>query len=353
MSKSGRNRHKAKGSAGSGGAGSRASAAQSLSAFRAERAVDALTPAYVRWFEEGSPGSAAAALESLVLIKAVMGHYMERTAASDVTRLDAAALAAAVSDEVVASLDAIAALAGDAALDVSAVESTNFVVDAVHAFVGFLVETDRWSGSVDQLAEIVDFLDTSAEDDAGWGYVDVPDIPEGQALDVFSGLPLIRRATALLSGSGMAGPSRQPVRSACGILKRRLPASGWPSGVAPSRQVRATPDSVGSASDVPTVRSMYEVPLLAQMWAALETAELIKITSTKVVPFEGTEDFLAGGPSAGWRNWRSLLTSSGRGGARLRSGTAVGADSRRAAGIDPDGGGNGGPALAGTRPCRR
>ena len=95
MSKSGRNRHKAKGSAGSGGAGSRASAAQSLSAFRAERAVDALTPAYVRWFEEGSPGSAAAALESLVLIKAVMGRYMERTAASDVTRLDAAALAVA------------------------------------------------------------------------------------------------------------------------------------------------------------------------------------------------------------------------------------------------------------------
>ncbi len=298
MSKSGRNRHKAKGSAGSGGAGSRASAAQSLSAFRAERAVDALTPAYVRWFEEGSPGSAAAALESLVLIKAVMGRYMERTAASDVTRLDAAALAAAVSDELVATLDAIAALAGDAALDVGAVESTNFVVDAVHAFVGFLVETDRWSGSVDQLAEIVDFLDTTAEDDAGWGYVDVPDIPEGQALDVFSGLPLIRRATALLEwiGDGRAV-------TATGALRLRdIEAAAACVGVAvrggSKRAGSPTPDSAGSASDVPTVRSMYEVPLLAQMWAALETAELIKITSTKVVPFEGTEDFLAGGPSA-------------------------------------------------------
>ena len=131
-----------------------------------------------------------------------------------------------------------------------------------------------------------------------WGYVDVPDIPEGQALDVFSGLPLIRRATALLEwiGDGRAV-------TATGALRLRdIEAAAACVGVAvrggPKQAGSPTPDSVGSASDVPTVRSMYEVPLLAQMWAALETAELIKITSTKVVPFEGTEDFLAGGPSA-------------------------------------------------------
>ena len=81
MSKNSRNRHKGKG----GASGTRASAPQSLSAVRADRAVDALTPAFVRWFEEVSPGSAVAALECLEPIKAVLGRYMDTTAAADVT----------------------------------------------------------------------------------------------------------------------------------------------------------------------------------------------------------------------------------------------------------------------------
>lgn len=79
---------------------------QSLSTFRAERAVDALTPAFVRWFEEASPGSAAAALECQVQIKAVMGRYMEKTAAADETNLDLGGLSVALSREVLAIVDA-------------------------------------------------------------------------------------------------------------------------------------------------------------------------------------------------------------------------------------------------------
>lgn len=81
MGKNSRNRHKGKGAGGMGAPGRATATPQSLSAFRAERAGDALTPAFVRWFEEASPDSAAAALECLAQIKAVMGRYMERTAA--------------------------------------------------------------------------------------------------------------------------------------------------------------------------------------------------------------------------------------------------------------------------------
>jgi hypothetical protein len=59
----------------------------------------------------------------------------------------------------------------------------------------------------------------------------------------------------------------------------------------------ALPGIAGSTDAVRTVGSMYEVPLLAQMWAALEAAELIEIKSTKVVTFEDSEGFLSGGTS--------------------------------------------------------
>jgi hypothetical protein len=42
---------------------------------------------------------------------------------------------------------------------------------------------------------------------------------------------------------------------------------------------------------------MYEVPLLAKLWNALEAAEQIEIKSTKVVPSADSGVFLAGGPS--------------------------------------------------------
>jgi len=288
MSKSGKNRNTGKGK---NAAGTKAAAPQSLSAVRAERAVDALTPAFVRWFEAGSPGSAVAAIECLVPITAVMGRYMERTAAADVTRLEPAGLAAAVADEIVA-IDAGGTFANEAAVQ----EEAGFVQDAVGAFVEFLVETGRWNGSADQLAVVRDVVDTAGAD-GGWGIIDVPDIPDAQALEVFSTLPLIQKATALLRWIGEGRPV-----TATGALRRQdIEAAAACVGVAAKGGIKSAgsplPGTAGSANDVPTVRSMYEVPLLAEIWAALESAELTRITATKVVPFEGTEAFWAGGPS--------------------------------------------------------
>ena len=289
MSKSGRNRTKGKGTGGP----LRSSAPQSLSAFRADRAVDALTPAFVRWFEEVSPGSAAAALEGLVPIRAVMGRYMERTAAADVTSLEPDGLSAAVADEVAAAADAASATAGGLEI----IESTSFVVHSVGAFVEFLAETGRWSGPAGQLEEVLDSLDTTADDDGGRGFIDVPDIPDEEALDALSQLPLIQRATALLRWIGEG----KSVTATGGLRQRDIEAAAACVGVVVKGGTKATgsllPGTAGEADPVPTVRSMYDVPLLADIWAALESAELITITSTKVVPSAESGDFLGGEPS--------------------------------------------------------
>lgn len=294
MSRNGRNRHRGKGV---GGPGNRASAPQSLSAVRADRAVDALTPAFVRWFEEVSPGSAVAALECLEPIKAVLGRYMDTTAAADVTSLEPFGLSAAVSDEILATLDDAGDVAGAAAAQSGLFESTHFVVHSVGAFVEFLVETGRWSGSADRLAAVMDFLDTTGEDAGGGSLLDVPDIPDEEALAAFSELPLIRRATALLRWIGEG----KPVTARGALRLRDIEAAAACVGVTVKGGTKQSgvplPGTAGSEGPVPTVRSMYEVPLLAQLWNALEATELLEITSTKAVPSADSGVFLAGGPS--------------------------------------------------------
>jgi hypothetical protein len=290
MGKNSRNRHKGKAAGGTRGPGNRSTVPQSLSTFRAERAVDALTPAFVRWFEEGSPDSAVTALECLATIKAVMGRYMESTVAADVTSLELADLSAAVTDEVFATADAAGAAAGE----LDAFERSNIVIDAVHAFVGFLVETGRWTGTVDQLAELVDFFDANAAGDGGQGHLEVPEIPQEQALEAFSNLPLIQRATALLQWVGKG----KPVTGTGALRIRDIEAAAACVGVAARggtiREDSPLPVTTGPADKVPTVRSMYEVPLLALLWNVLEATELIEIKSTKVVPSADSAVFLAG-----------------------------------------------------------
>lgn len=292
MGKNGKNRHRGK--AGSV-TGVPASAPQSLSAVRADRAVDALTPAFVRWFEEVSPGSALAALECLEPIKAVLGRYMDTTAAADVTSLEPFGLSVAVSDEVLAALDDAGDVADAATVEADAFESTTYVVHSVGAFVEFLVETGRWSGSEDQLAAVMDFLDTTAEDDGGGVFVEVPDIPDEEALAAFAQLPLIQRVTALLQWIGVG----KPVTATGALRLRDIEAAAACVGVVvrggTKRSGSSLPGTGGPADQVPTVRSMYEVPLLALLWNVLEAAELIEIKSAKVVPSAEAGVFRPGG----------------------------------------------------------
>ena len=234
-----------------------------------------------------------------------MGRYFEGTSAAEVTGFVGIPLAIAISAEVAAVAavaDRSAGSAGSAA-DMADVENAVFVVDAVRAYVDFLSATGRWSGPADQLAEIMEFFDDLAEGDDGHQYLEVPEFPDEQALEVFSGLPLIQQATALLEWIG----DGKPVTGTGALRLRDIEAAAACVGVAVKGAAgkgtagRGTdsplPGTAGSADDVPTVRSMYEVPQLAKMWAALEAAELIEFTSTKVVPFEDSGAFLTGGTS--------------------------------------------------------
>ena len=285
MSKNGRNRNKRKGPAGPGRSAARGSSPASLSSFRAGRAVDSLAPAFVRWFDDGTPGAAATALECLAAIESVMGRYMDRVAAADLTRLDPVILA-----------DALAADLSSTAVDEED-DHGEFVIAAVHGFVDFLGDTDRWSGSAEQLADVLDLLNGLLGETDDFSLVDVPVISDDDALQVFSELPLVQRTTALLQWIGDA----KPVTATGALRTKDIEAAAACVGltVRGGHKQAGAPQAGkgGSEEPVPTVRSMYEVPLLAQVWEALARTELIKIGPTKAVSSPASAVFQAGNTS--------------------------------------------------------
>lgn len=285
MSKNGRNRNKRKGPAGPGRSAARGSSPASLSSFRAGRAVDSLAPAFVRWFDDGTPGAAATALECLAAIESVMGRYMDRVAAADLTRLEPVILA-----------DALAADLSSTAVDEED-DHGEFVIAAVHGFVDFLGDTDRWSGSAEQLADVLDLLNGLLGETDDFSLVDVPVISDDDALQVFSELPLVQRTTALLQWIGDA----KPVTATGALRTKDIEAAAACVGLTVRGRLKqaGAPQAGkgGSEEPVPAVRSMYEVPLLAQVWEALARTELIKIGPTKAVPSPASAVFQAGNTS--------------------------------------------------------
>jgi hypothetical protein len=277
LGKNSKNRRAAKGSA-----EKRRQSPVSLSSFRAGRALDALAPAYVQWFDDGRPGSGAAALQYLKLMEPAISRYFEMTAAPDMTSLEPAALADAVAEEVSAAAGALAPEGVDA-------EQAALIVDSVHSYVEFLSETGRWTGTADQLAEVLEFFDSLADGAEGQEAIQVPDLPQEEALAAFAGLPLIQKATALLQWIG----DGRPVTGTGALRLRDIEEAAACVGVSAKGSTRKE----DLAGDVLTVRSMYEVPLLAEIWAALQAAELIRVKPTKVVPFEDPAHFLDGSVS--------------------------------------------------------
>lgn len=276
MGKNSKKRRDAKGKAGKQRSGS-----VSLSSFRAGRALDSLAPAFVQWFDDGMPGAANAAMEYLKLMEPVLSRYLDATAATGITNLDPPALAEAVA-QAVTDTDA-----GQDA-EVPASERAAYIVDAVRSYVEFLSETGRWTGSEEQLAKVLNFFETLA-DGGGQAGIHVPDIPREQALAEFSGLPLIQKATALLQWIG----DGKPVTGTGALRLRDIEAAAACVGVTATGALKQD----DSSGDMPAVRSMYEVPLLARIWAVLQDVELVSIKPTKVVPFEDPTDFLGGEPA--------------------------------------------------------
>ncbi|MFC9353080.1 hypothetical protein [Arthrobacter sp. NPDC057013] len=212
-----------------------------------------------------------------------MGRYMDRVAAADLTLLDPVILAEALEADLAST-----------AADEDDVDRGEFVVAAVHGFVDFLADTDRWSGSAEQLADVAELLNALMGETNDWALVDVPVISDEDALDDLSKLPLIQRTTALLQWIGDA----KPVTATGALRTKDIEAAAACFGL----KVRGGPKQAGgpeagdgsSEKSVPTVRSMYEVPLLAQVWEALARTDLIKIGSTKAEPTAASAVFQAG-----------------------------------------------------------
>lgn len=122
----------------------------------------------------------------------------------------------------------------------------------------------------------------------------MPVISDDDALQAFSELPLIRRTTALLQWIGDA----KPVTGTGALRTKDIEAAAACVGLTvrggPKQAEVPQAGNGGSDRPVRTVRSMYEVPLLAQVWEALARTELINVGPTKAVPSPASAVFQAG-----------------------------------------------------------
>ncbi len=180
--------------------------------------------------------------------ESVLAKYFESTTSSEVTALDAPALAAAMDAEL---------------KSVSDEDTAVFLIGAVQSYIDFLSETGRWSSSQDHRAELEDiFLDTDDPDSNGLT-IRVPVLAKDEELAAFAGLPLIQKATAFLQWLGDG---------------RSVTATGVPEPAGLEEAAR-----VGMA-----------VPGALTLWTALEMAELIHVSSAHATPTADVQDFLAG-----------------------------------------------------------
>lgn len=284
MGKTSKNRRGGHSAVRRSGSGSGVPASVSLSTFRASRALDALAPAFVQWFDDGTPGAAAVAMQCLKQVEGVLGRYLESPAARYVTALDPFALAIAVADEI-----------GAEASGPGGVENAENAEMPLWSQRLSMPTLTSWPKPADGLAP-----------QSSW--------PESVSSSTrFRRIWTERTASTFRRFRRMRRwPCSQEYRSSngpphcCAGSETGSPVTG--TGALRLRDVEAAAACVGvtvtgstkrgdPADAVPTVQSMYQVPLLAQMWAALEAAELIDLKPTKVVPFEDYGHFLTGSVS--------------------------------------------------------
>ncbi|PYI40182.1 hypothetical protein CVS30_01305 [Arthrobacter psychrolactophilus] len=232
----------------------------SVSERRTVLAVDAVAPAFAAWCNN-MPGLPEGAVEDLLeAVRALASAYFKLVPASDVTSFEPYAFGQAMAAVVAAEAE----------------EDTEFIFVAIRTYLFFLEETKGWTGSLEDLAEVFTlFYDDGEPTFPG---IDQPELTAEEELVGFEATPLVRRTEALLRwiGPGAAVTSTGALKlkdieaaaAAVGVVARGAKA-GVKRGQLPEGRIA-------------TVKSMYEVPLLAKMWAALEGARLIDVGATRV-----------------------------------------------------------------------
>ncbi|GAA5226542.1 plasmid pRiA4b ORF-3 family protein [Paeniglutamicibacter antarcticus] len=270
----------------------------SIGSFRAQKLLAPLTAGFVSWFEdsEGEPDEALACLQ---IAGVALGELLDATPMNNITSF--------AFGDVTAVLDSLGEELG---------EDVAVVAGALHLYLDFLFETDRWSGTVEDYEQVHALFGDEEISVPELPEIFIPEIPLAEELAAFEAMPLTAHVTALLAWLG-AG---RPVTSTGVLRLADIEQAAACVGVAAigTRQRPATDQHAIPGLETPAddpsdggplkVRSMNDVPVLNELWAAMLEAGLLDVRSTKAVPGEVGRAWTEASDPVRLEAYRSLAT---------------------------------------------
>ncbi|HAP91331.1 MAG TPA: hypothetical protein DCR15_17155 [Arthrobacter bacterium] len=240
------------------------------------RVIDSLALEFIQWHGTENPDPADA-FECLELVKLFLTAQHAINGSSSATAID--------SESVEEAAGAIAVSLDPDEMD----EAFDDIYFALHSYIHFLKGTGRWSGTDDAYEELHSVLGRGiASAVPHLPVIQVPVLSDKHQDAAFKAMPLIQRASALLewlgTGKEVTGTGAlrlkdiEPAAAAVGVLAR---------GKRAARRALPLPglEAAGSQPETPLeVGTMFDVPVLRDIWSALVGAGLIRLTSTRAVP---------------------------------------------------------------------
>lgn len=254
----------------------------SLASHRSAQELDALVPAFVRWY--GEHGVSEELGPVLDMLSGFFRGYAEDTGNSSVTSLEPAPVAELVAD-----------------LHEAAPELALFMCAPLDEFLHFLEDTGRWTGSQDAFEDVQSVINDAlagrsplaAPPVRGTNPLDaivVPSLSLAERRDGYEEVAMVRRARALLSWLGEGKEV-----TGTGVLKLKdinAAAACVDIDATGSRTAGPWP----SAGPV-VATSMAYVPRLAPYWFALEAAGMLQVNTVRARPTAKASALIAPGSS--------------------------------------------------------
>lgn len=266
----------------------------SVAEVRAARALDTVTPAFVDWCVSGPGIPAGVALEILAQTTKFVVAYFEQSPAFEVTNFMPGPF-----EQALGGLIAPVFLEDE--------DEATSIFDAVHLYLEFLEDTEAWTGTWEDLETI--HAQFHLEDGGLPGEMALPELSPEEELAGLEGTELAHRLDRLLRWIG-AG---QDVTSTGALKLKDVAAAGAAVGVAvtgikpaANKDQDALFAAVGveeSGGRPAVVKSMYQEPMLAKFWAALEAVQLIDVGATRVRLTSRAHELL----EPGYPNRRQIL----------------------------------------------
>lgn len=240
------------------------------------RVVDSMAVEFIQW-NTAEFRDPADAFECLELVKLFLSaqHAIE----------DSSSATAIAARSVDGAVESIASALAPEHVD----EAFDDLYFALDSYSRFLKDTDRWTGSDDAYAELQDALGSGTAAAAqDYPNIAVPHLTDEEQEAAFNTMPLIGRAAALLEWLGTGkevtatGALRlkdiEPAAAAVGVLARGKRGAKRPT-------MLFTQESTGNQPTGPLeVGTMFDVPVLTDIWSALVEAGLITLTATRALP---------------------------------------------------------------------